>query len=69
MTEFYEDGKVVENVASGEPIHGRYSLNGETLKINIEGVAEELSFSAALKQDTLEMRDSDGQVSRYRRVG
>jgi hypothetical protein len=59
---------VVETPASGEPIRGRYSLEGATLKVKLEGVPEELAFSASIQNETLEMKDPDGQVTEYRRV-
>jgi hypothetical protein len=59
---------VTEKPAGGENIRGRYSLDGTKLKIRLEGVPEELSFSAALKGDTLEMTGPDGQLIRYQRV-
>jgi hypothetical protein len=68
VTEFRADGTLFEKPASGETIRGRYALEGSKLKVNLEGVAEELSFTAVLKVDELEMTDSDGQVTRYRRV-
>lgn len=58
----------MEKPASGEAIRGRYSLEGTKLKIKLEGVPEELTFSAAIKNDALEMKDRDGQVTHYRRV-
>ena len=67
-TEFRADGTVVEKPANGELIRGRYSLEGTSLKITLEGVPEELLFAASIKNDTLEMRDPDGQVTEYRRV-
>lgn len=68
ITEFRADGTVVERPASGEVIRGRYSLAGTKLKITLEAVPEELSFAASIKDDTLEMKDPDGQVTEYRRV-
>ena len=67
-TEFRADGTVVENLGSGEPIRGRYSLEGAKLKITLDGVPEEISFAASIKNDTLEMKDPDGLVTQYRRV-
>jgi len=67
-TEFRADGIVIEKPASGETIRGRYSLEGAKLKITLEGLADELSFTATIKADALEMTDRDGQVTRYRRV-
>ena len=67
-TEFRADGNVIESLGSGDTIRGRYSLEGAKLKINLEGVPEALSFSAAIAADKLEMRDPDGQVTEYRRL-
>lgn len=59
---------MTEKPASGETIRGRYSLDGAKLKIRLEGLPDELSFSAVVKADALEMTDPDGQVTRYRRA-
>jgi len=67
-TEFRADGTVVEQPASGETIRGRYSLEGAKLRIKLDGVPDELSFSASIKNEMLEMTDRDGQATRYRRV-
>jgi hypothetical protein len=69
ITEFRADGTVVEKPAGGETIRGSYSFDGTKLKIKLEGLPEELPFLATVKQDALEMKDRDGQVTRYRRVG
>lgn len=58
---------MLEKIADGE-IRGRYSLEGAKLKIKLDGVPEELSFSAVIKPDALEMTDPDGQVTAYRRA-
>jgi uncharacterized protein (TIGR03066 family) len=68
VTEFHADGTVVEKPASGETIRGRYSIEGQKLKVKLDGLAEELSFTAVIKTDELEMKDQDGQATRYRRV-
>lgn len=67
ITEFHADGTVTEIVAGGEPIRGRYSLAGDRLKLNLEGVPDELSFPVTIKADTLEMVDPDGHMTRYQR--
>lgn len=67
-TEFCADGSVIECAAGGEAIHGRYSLQGKNLRVQLEGVPEELFFTIALQEDALEMIDGDGSVSRYQRV-
>ena len=67
-TEFHADGSVTEKLAGGETIRGRYLFDGAKLKINLDGVPDELSFSAVVKNDGLEMTDAEGQVTRYRRV-
>ena len=67
-TEFRADGTVLEKSASGETIRGRYSLEGAKLKIKLEGLADELSFSAVVKSETLELTDGDGQVTRYQKA-
>lgn len=67
-TEFRADGTVVEKPASGETIRGRYSLEGAKLKIRLEGLSEELSFSASIEDDALELKDPDGQITHYRRA-
>ena len=58
---------MTENVSGGEPIRGRYSLEAGKLKINLAGVADELSFPVTIKADTLEMVDPDGNMTRYKR--
>ncbi len=68
ITEFHADGSVTENVSGGEPIRGRYSLAGDKLKLNLDGVADELSFPVTVKAETLDMVDSDGHMTRYQRV-
>ena len=67
ITEFHADGAVTENVSGGEPIRGRYTLDGGKLKINLDGLANELSFPVTIKADTLEMIDPDGHMTRYQR--
>lgn len=59
---------MTEKTSSGETIRGRYSLQGKQLKINLEGVPNELSFPVAIAADTLEMSDSEGNVTLYQRV-
>ena len=58
----------MEKPAGGETIRGRYSLEGAKLKIKLDGLADELSFSAVIKTDALELTDAEGQVTHYRRV-
>jgi Family of unknown function (DUF5640) len=67
-TEFHADGTVVEKPASGETIRGRYQLEGAKLTIKLERVLEPLVFTATIKNDALEMKDPEGQVTQYRRV-
>jgi hypothetical protein len=67
ITEFHADGSVTENASGSEPIHGRYSLTGDTLKINLQGVPDELSFPVTIKADALDMVDPDGRLTRYQR--
>jgi hypothetical protein len=67
-TEFRSDGTVVEQPASGELIRGRYSLEGTRLKITLEGLPKELLFVASIKDDALEIKDPDGQITEYRRL-
>ena len=67
ITEFHADGSVTENVSGGEPIRGRYSLTGDKLKLNLNGVPDELVFPVTIKAETLDMVDSDGQLTRYQR--
>ena len=59
---------MIEKPASGETIRGRYSLEGTKLKIKLEGLSDELSFTALIKTDSLEMTDPDGQVTRYQKA-
>lgn len=67
-TEFHTDGTVTEKPATGENIRGRYALDGSKLKIKLDGVPDELSFSAVVRGDTLEMTGPDGEATRYERV-
>lgn len=67
-TEFHSDGTITEKPATGETIRGRYLFDGTHLKIHIDGVADELTFSAKIQNDTLEMTDRDGQSTRYQRA-
>ena len=43
-------------------------MGGQKLTINLEGVAAPLSFTVAIKEETLEMTDQDGQKASYRRL-
>ena len=67
-TEFHADGSVTERPASGETIRGRYSLAGGKLTIKLDGVPEEIVFTAAVSADALETSDADGNVTHYRRA-
>ncbi len=67
-TEFRADGTLMEKQAGGETISGRYSLDGARLKVRLEGVAEELAFNVVIKGDMLEMTDSEGNTTKYRRA-
>lgn len=67
-TEFHADGSVTEKTGNGETIRGRYSLADKQLKLNLEGVPDELSFPVALSPDKLEMTDDDGKTTHYERV-
>lgn len=67
-TEFHADGSVTEKGASGETIRGRYVFAGGKLKINLEGVLDELSFTGSVGAETLELADKDGQITLYRRI-
>lgn len=59
---------MTERPASGETIRGRYSLEGGKLKIKLDGVDEEIVFSATVRADALEMTDSEGSVTRYQKA-
>jgi hypothetical protein len=67
-TEFHADGTVTERPASGETIRGRYSLENGKLKIKLEGVPDEIVFTAAVSANALEMSDADAQVTHYQRA-
>ena len=67
-TEFHADGTVTERAAAGETIRGRYSVDGGKLKINLDGVPNEILLTATVTGNALETRDSDGQVTRYARA-
>ena len=67
-TEFHVDGTVTERPASGEMIRGRYSFADGKLKINLEGVPNEIVFTASVSADSLETSDADGHVTLYRRA-
>ncbi len=67
-TEFHSDGTVTEKTGADETIRGRYSLRDKHLKLNLEGVADELSFPVAIGSQTLEMTDSEGKVTLYQRI-
>ena len=67
-TEFHADGTVNERPATGETIRGRYSLEGGKLKIKLQGVADEIVFTAAVSANALEMSGADGQITHYERV-
>lgn len=59
---------MTEKTGSGETIRGRYSLQEKKLKINLEGVPDELSFPVAIGAETLEMTDPEGKITHYQRV-
>lgn len=67
-TEFDADGSVTEKTGTGETIRGRYSLRDKHLKLNLEGVPDELSFPVAIGADTLEMTDTEGKITHYQRI-
>lgn len=67
-TEFHADGTVTEKTGTGDTIRGRYSVRDKILKINLDGVPDELSFPVAIATNSLEMTDPDGKVSRYERI-
>lgn len=67
-TEFRADGTLVEKPASGDPIRGRYWLDGSRLKVRLKGVPEELAFTVVITSDLIEMTDSEGNTTKYRRV-
>ncbi len=67
-TEFRADGTVVEKPPGGEMIRGQYSLEGARLKVRLDGVKEELVFTCAIKNDILEMTDSEGKTTKYGRA-
>ena len=67
ITEFHADGKVTENVSGSEPIRGRYSLVDGKLKLDLDGVPDELVFPVTIKADTLDMIDTEGHMTRYQR--
>lgn len=69
VTEFLADGKVIEKPAEGETIRGRYSFEGGKLKIKLDVLPEELVFNASLKDGGMELKDRDGVVTQYRRMG
>ena len=58
---------MTENVSGGAPIRGRYSMSDGKLKLNLDGVPDELSFPVTIKGDTLDMVDPDGHMTRYQR--
>ena len=68
VTEFHADGTVTERPASGETIRGRYLLESSKLRINLEGVPEEICFAVVIKGDQLEMTGPDGQTIRSVRI-
>ncbi len=67
-TEFHTDGSVTEKTGSGDTIRGRYSIRDKHLKIDLEGVADQLSFPVAIAANKLEMTDPDGKITHYERV-
>lgn len=68
-TEFHADGTVTEKTGGGETIRGRYSVHDKRLKLNLDGVRDELSFPISIGPRTLEMTDSDGKITLYERLG
>lgn len=67
-TEFHADGTVTERTGSGETIRGRYSLRDKHLKLNLDGVPDELSFPVSVGAETLEMSDTEGKITLYERI-
>jgi len=66
-TEFHADGTVTER-SGGETIRGRYVLAGDNLKINLDGVADELSFIVTVKGDRMDMKEPDGRSTHYEKL-
>ncbi len=66
-TEFLADGTVIERPATGEGIRGRYTLEGSKLKIRLQGMTEDIFFTALLHGNTLELTDPDGVKTSYER--
>lgn len=67
-TEFRADGTVIERTGTGETIRGRYSLRNKQLKLDLDGVADDLSLPVAVGAETLEITDSEGKVTLYQRI-
>ena len=67
-TEFHADGSVTEKTGTGDTIRGRYSLRDKNLKLNLDGVPDELSFPVAIGANTLEMTDTEGKITHYERI-
>lgn len=67
-TEFHADGRVTEKPAAGEQIRGHYTVDGSQVKIRLDGVKEELVFTATFRGETLEMRDPAGATTRYEKA-
>ena len=65
--EFRADGTLLEHTPAGDGVRGRYTLAGDRLTIQIDGV-DPLAFDISLNPKTLELRDGNGQVTRYSRV-
>jgi hypothetical protein len=43
-------------------------VKDKQLKLDLEGVAEQLSFPVAIGADKLEMTDAEGKITHYERV-
>ncbi len=44
-------------------------MQDKHLKLNLDGVRDELSFPISVGPRTLEMTDTDGKITLYERVG
>jgi Family of unknown function (DUF5640) len=65
--EFRADGTLLEHATNGDGVRGHYALAGDHLSIRIDGV-EPLAFSVSINGATMELKDAQGQVTRYLRM-
>ncbi len=66
VIEFRADGALIETNTNGGSFQGRYALAGDRLTAELDD--NQLSFRVTVTAQTLQLEDSDGQITHYARV-